>query len=86
MLVTDLDSGRIPPPIQAASHLQSGGGAGGGDQVHDRGVTHQWSAAPVLGDEAEQAVLDLVPLVLVPVGKWQTQIFRIRPTNTNLRT
>jgi len=34
-------------------------------------AAQQRASAPVVGDVAEHAVLDLVPL-LVPGGKWQT--------------
>jgi hypothetical protein len=37
-------------------------GWGGPDQLHHRDTIRQRSAAPVLRDVAEQAMLDLVPL------------------------
>ena len=43
-------------------HLQTGAGGGGGDQLDDGLVADQRLAAPVLGDEREQPMLDLVPL------------------------
>jgi hypothetical protein len=45
--------------IELASHAQTGGGRGGGDQADDDRVADQRFAAPVLADEREQAVLDL---------------------------
>jgi hypothetical protein len=41
--------------------LESGAGVGRADQVDDHFVGDQCSPAPVLRDEAEQAVLDFVP-------------------------
>ena len=45
----------------SAAHREAGVGRGGGDQLDDDLVADQRLAAPVLGDEGEQAVLDLVP-------------------------
>ena len=46
----------------SASHLQACVGGGGGDQFDDDLMADERFAAPVLRDEREQAVLDLVPL------------------------
>jgi len=48
--------------VEAGVDLEAGAGAGRGDRVDDYLVGGQRSAAPVLGDEAEQPVLDFVPL------------------------
>jgi hypothetical protein len=48
--------------IQGRPHEKSGFRRRVGDQVDDGLVTDQWFASPVLRDEAEQAVLDLVLL------------------------
>ena len=62
-LVADLDPGlvigRCP---SAALTIRPRAGRRAGDQVDDHLVAHQRPAAPVLGDEAEQPMLDLVPL------------------------
>ena len=52
--------------VQLAPHREAGLGGGGADQVHDDAVADQGLGAPVLADEREQAVLDLVPLA----GPW----------------
>ena len=46
--------------IDGALNLQAGACRGRGNQLHDG--YDQWLAAPVLRDEREQPVLDLVPL------------------------
>ena len=48
--------------VQPALRRQAGLRRGAGDQLHDDLVREQRLAAPVLGDEGEQAVLDAVPL------------------------
>ena len=58
----DLDAGRIGVVIDLASHLQAGLGGRGGDQLDDDLMADERFAAPVSGDEREQAMLDLVPL------------------------
>src|SRR5262249_47307714 len=47
---------------ERGAHRQSGLGSCTCDEVHDDLVRGKRAAAPVLGDETEQAVLDLVPL------------------------
>ena len=51
----------IPLGVAFGSDAKTGLGGGGGDQFDDGAVGHQWSAAPVHGDEAEHAMLDPVP-------------------------
>src|SRR6266545_7108454 len=58
----DLDAFLVGGLVELGIDLQAGVGARGGDQVDDRGVVGQRAAAPVDRDEAEQAVLDAVPL------------------------
>ena len=60
--IGDFDACRIGVAIELAAHLEAGVGGGGGDQLDDDLVADEWLAAPVLGDEREQAMLDLVPL------------------------
>ena len=62
LFIADRDSFGVVGLVQAGVDLQSGGGRGARDQVDDRGVVDQRLAAPVMADEAEQAVLDFVPL------------------------
>ena len=48
--------------VEFAADLQAGFGGGGGDELDDDLVADQRLAAPVLGDEQEEPMLDLVPL------------------------
>src|SRR3954452_25222249 len=48
--------------VEDAVHCQPCRGRGRGNQVHDGRMTRERVAAPILGEVAEQAVLDLVPL------------------------
>lgn len=52
---------RVLAPVQAAGHFQTGGRRRACDQIDDRLVVAQRFAAPVGGDEGEEAVLDFVP-------------------------
>ena len=61
-LVGDFDFLWVGSVVELGVDLQSGAGRRGGDQVDDDLVTDQRLAAPVGRDEAEQAMLDLVPL------------------------
>ena len=56
--VTDLDPRFIGRCIRCGPNRQAGLCRG----VPDHFVTGQWASSPVLGDEAEQAMFDLVPL------------------------
>src|SRR5438093_2713716 len=58
----DLHPGGIALLVQAGSDLQPGLRGGAPDQLDDHLVTDQRLPAPVLGDVAEHAMLDLVPL------------------------
>lgn len=58
--VTDLDAGGIAAGINLGFDVEAGVGGGRGDQLHDGLVADQRLSPPVLRDEREQAVLDLV--------------------------
>ena len=60
--VGHLDAGRIGVLIELATNLQTGLGRRCGDQLDDDLMADERFAAPVAGDEREQAMLDLVPL------------------------
>src|ERR1700752_584820 len=48
--------------VELAAHGEAGFGGGGRDQLDDDAISDEWFGAPVLADEGEEAVLDLVPL------------------------
>src|ERR1035437_5713937 len=60
--VTDLCSGRVAPWVQFGADFQTRFGGCVGDQLDDDFMTDQGPPPPVLGDVAEHAMLDLVPL------------------------
>src|ERR1035438_6019760 len=60
--VADLNALGIVGRVQLTAYAQALGGGRGADQADDGLVADQRSAPPVEGDEAEQAMLDLVPL------------------------
>ena len=60
-LLADLDSFRVLAGVQLALNTKTGFRRGGGDQVDNDFMTHERFAAPVLGDEGEQTMLDFVP-------------------------
>ena len=62
LLVGDLDLLGVAPLVQDATYLQPGGRSRVGDELDDRGVGHQRLPSPVVTDEREEAMLDLVPL------------------------
>src|SRR3954451_4830057 len=66
LLVTDLDRDFVMIGVQGSLHDQARARRGTGDQADDRLEAEQRPATPVLRDEAEQPVLDLVPLA----GPW----------------
>ena len=60
--VGHLDAGGIGVLIELAANREAGLGGRRGDQLDDDLVADEWFAAPIAGDEREQAMLDLVPL------------------------
>ena len=60
--VADLDAFLVCVGVEFAADGQAVLGRGRRDQLDDRRPTGERPTAPVLGDVAEQAVLDLVPL------------------------
>src|SRR4051794_33465421 len=62
LVVGDFDARGIALVIDLASYLQAGVGGCGADQLYDGLMADERLAAPILRDEREQAVLDLVPL------------------------
>jgi hypothetical protein len=56
-----LDAFRVGAAVEAALDGEAGAGGGAGDQLDDHLVGQQRLAAPVLGDEGEQPMLDPVP-------------------------
>src|SRR5690606_21436337 len=60
-LVGDSTTARVDALIEATSHREARLGGRGRDQADDNLMGDERLAAPVLGDEGEQAVLDLVP-------------------------
>ena len=48
--------------VQNTSHLEAGLGFRGGNEADDGGMREQRLALPVLRDEGEESMLDLVPL------------------------
>src|SRR3954463_1030791 len=57
-----LDAFRVGAAVEAALDGEAGAGGGAGDQLDDHLVGQQGLAAPGLGDEGEQPMLDSVPL------------------------
>src|SRR5580658_5610736 len=62
LLIADLDPGVVMTFIQGRLHDQPAPCRRAGDEVDDHLTAHQRLTPPVLRDEAEQPVLDLVPL------------------------
>src|SRR3954452_17712798 len=62
LLVANLDPLRIAPRVQHAVHCQPARRRSRGNQIHDGRMADERAASPSLGDVAEQAMLDLVPL------------------------
>jgi hypothetical protein len=60
--VADFDAFLINPCVNGALDFEPGLGRRRRDQLDDGGPIRERSAAPILGDAAEQAMLDLVPL------------------------
>ena len=61
-LLTHFDPFWVSPRVELAPYRQAGLGRGGGDEFDHRQATGQGRSPPVLGDVAEQPVLNLVPL------------------------
>src|SRR4051812_44935638 len=66
LLVSHLDPFRIAPRVQHAVHYQPAcqpaRRCGRGNQIYDGRMADERTASPSLGDGAEQAMLDRVPL------------------------
>src|SRR5258708_17531421 len=62
LLIANFDARFVVVRVQSGANHQAIHGRGTGNQVDDGLPTRQWVAAQVLGDEAEQAMLDLIPL------------------------
>ena len=60
--IGNLETGGISVGIDLATDFEAGVGGSGGDQLNDDLMADEGPAAPVLCDQREQAVLDLVPL------------------------
>ena len=60
--IGDDDSPGVFVGVEFADHLQPGLGGRRADQIDDDPIADERFGAPVLGDEREQAMLDLVPL------------------------
>src|SRR3954452_913561 len=70
--VTDLDTWRVDSGIDLAFDVEPSSGGSRGDKLHDDLIANQRLATPVLGDEREQPVLDLVPLCALLT--WKTHL------------
>jgi hypothetical protein len=60
-LVRDDDSLGIGFVVEFASNRQAGSGGRGADQFDDDAIAEQRFGPPILANEREQAMLDLVP-------------------------
>jgi hypothetical protein len=63
--IGDLDTLLVGVGIEPAGHGEAGIGGGVGDQLDDDLVADQRFAAPVLCNEGEQPMLDLIPLAAI---------------------
>ena len=61
LLIGNLEAPLVDIGVQLASHGQAGCRCGCGDEVDDDLMADEWFATPVLADEREQTVFDLVP-------------------------
>ena len=59
--VGNLDSSRVKIGVDGAFHLEAVACWRAGDELHDGPIADQRLTAPVLRDEREQPVFDLVP-------------------------
>lgn len=78
-LIVNFDALDIFVRIQIAFHLETRFRSGVADEIHDDFIVLQRSSAPVLADECEQSMFDLVPLGSAG-GKCLTKI--VRPTSS----
>ena len=62
------NSGFVNSLVEGGANGEASRGRRAGDQIDDGLIAGQRTAAPVLGDEAEESMFDLVPM-LVPGGK-----------------
>ena len=62
LCIADLLALLIGMGVERAGNLEAGRGGGCCDQFDDGHAIEERASAPVLGDVAEQPVLDLVPL------------------------
>ena len=67
LCIGDLDACGISGGIDLAFDVEAGPRGGCRDQLHDGLITDQRLAPPVLRDEREQLMLDLVPFA----GAWR---------------
>src|SRR6476660_1471231 len=58
----DFDAGRIRIGVDLGTDLEAGFGGGGGDQLDNDLMADERFAAPVLGDEREEAAPETQPL------------------------
>ena len=73
--VRDDDAAGVLASVEFAAHGEAGFGGGRRDQFDDDPVADERLGAPVLADEGEEAVLDLVPLA----GAGRQSLPRRRP-------
>jgi len=66
--ITDDNSSLVTTPINRGAHRQTRFGRCVSNEVNNHFVGGQWTTAPVLADEAEQTMFDLVPFA-GPRGK-----------------
>src|ERR1700690_2553849 len=60
-LVTDYNSSLVMIPVNSGAYRQTCFGRGVGNKVNNYFVAGEWATAPVLADETEEAMFDLVP-------------------------
>ena len=61
LFIADFDLGRVTVGVNGCFHDQSGLGRSVGNQVDNHFEAYQGAGSPVLGDEAEQPMFNLVP-------------------------
>ena len=60
-LVTDYNSSLVMIPVDSGAHRQTCFGRGVSNKVNNDSVGGEWTPAPVLADETEETMFDLVP-------------------------